>query len=104
MVQIHSPPKFLKYKEIKYFMVRLRLKRLGRKKRPIYRVIAIDSRCHREGSVLKEVGFYNPLTDETRLDVQQILAYLKTGAQPSQTVKNILTKARIYEQLSSKAN
>lgn len=80
-------------------MVRLRLKRLGRKKYPIYRIIAINSRSHREGTELFQIGFYNPMTNETRLDVPSIIFYLKNGAQPSKTVLNILTKAKIYDQL-----
>ena len=78
------------------FMVRLRLKRIGRKKYPVYRIIAIDSRCRRDGAALKELGFYNPLKNDTQLDIPSIKYYLQNGAQPSQTVSNILKKARVY--------
>ena len=78
-------------------MVRLRLKRIGRKKYPVYRIIAIDSRCRRDGAALKELGFYNPLNDDTQLDIPSIKYYLQNGAQASDTVSNLLKKARIYK-------
>nr|NP_038395.1 ribosomal protein S16 [Mesostigma viride]Q9MUR5.1 RecName: Full=Small ribosomal subunit protein bS16c; AltName: Full=30S ribosomal protein S16, chloroplastic [Mesostigma viride]AAF43836.1 ribosomal protein S16 [Mesostigma viride]WKT08270.1 ribosomal protein S16 [Mesostigma viride] len=81
-------------------MVKLRLKRYGRKKRPFYRVIAIDSRCRRDGKALKELGFYDPIAGKTQLDVPNIIFYLKAGAQTSETVGNLLQKAKVFNQLS----
>lgn len=81
-------------------MVKLRLKRYGKKREVSYRIVAINSRCRRDGRPLEELGFYNPRTDETRLDVPAIVKRLKAGAQPTETVRHILQKANIFEQLS----
>lgn len=78
-------------------MIKLRLKRYGRKQKPTYRIIAIDARSRREGRALKELGFYDPLKNNTQLDIPSILDLLKTGAQPTDTVKYILHKAGILE-------
>jgi small subunit ribosomal protein S16 len=78
-------------------MIKLRLKRYGRKQKPTYRIIAIDARSRREGKALKEVGFYDPMKDNTQLDIPGILDLLKTGAQPTNTVKYIFHKAGILE-------
>ena len=76
-------------------MIKLRLKKYGRKGQPCYRIVAMDSRTKRDGASIEELGFYNPMTDETHLKFQRIAARLKDGAQPSQTVKNIFTRAKI---------
>lgn len=73
-------------------MLKIRLKRYGRKKKAIYRVIVIDSRKRRDGRGLEEVGFYSPLTKETKLNLQQIEKRIKNGAQLTKTVKNLLSK------------
>lgn len=82
-------------------MVKLRLKRFGKKKQPSYRLIAIDSRSRRDGRPLEELGFYNPRTKETRLDVPRIVQRLKDGAQPSETVRSLLNKAQVFEQVNA---
>ncbi|RMF21620.1 MAG: 30S ribosomal protein S16 [Cyanobacteria bacterium J083] len=82
-------------------MVKLRLKRLGKKKEASYRIVAIDSRSRRDGRPLEELGFYNPRTDETRLNVPAIVKRLKEGAQPSDTVRDILKKAQVFEQVNA---
>nr|YP_009555451.1 ribosomal protein S16 [Dendrolycopodium obscurum]AZU95305.1 ribosomal protein S16 [Dendrolycopodium obscurum] len=84
-------------------MVKLRLKRYGRKQRATYRIIAIDARSRREGKALREVGFYNPRKDQTQLNVPAIVYYLERGAQPTETVKDILEKAEIFAQLKAKS-
>ena len=71
----------------------LRFKRMGRKKRPFYRLVAIDSRRKREGLALEELGFYNPLTKETSLNAESIQKWIKDGAEPSETVAALLKKA-----------
>ena len=76
-------------------MIKLRLKKYGRKRQPCYRIVAMDSRVKRDGRSIEELGFFNPMTDETHLKFQRIAARLKDGAQPSQTVKNIFTRAKI---------
>ncbi|MEM8808768.1 MAG: 30S ribosomal protein S16 [Cyanobacteria bacterium P01_G01_bin.38] len=81
-------------------MIKLRLKRYGKKREVSYRIVAMNSRDRRDGRPLEELGYYNPRTDETRLEVPAIVKRLKEGAQPTRTVKSILEKANVYEQLS----
>jgi len=80
-------------------MIKIRLKKYGRKGQPCYRIVATDSRTKRDGISIEELGFYNPMTDETHLKSQQILVRLKQGAQTTETVQNIFTKAKIFDQL-----
>nr|YP_009295582.1 ribosomal protein S16 [Mastocarpus papillatus]AOL58066.1 ribosomal protein S16 [Mastocarpus papillatus] len=76
-------------------MLKIRLKRFGRKKLPSYRIIVIDSRKKRDGKALEEVGFYNPITNQTKLNMIKIKRRLNEGAQFSRTVKNIVRRANI---------
>lgn len=69
-----------------------------------YRIVAMNSLSRREGRPLEELGFYNPRTDETRLDVPAIVRRLQQGAQPTRTVRNILQKANVFEQLNSRTD
>jgi small subunit ribosomal protein S16 len=80
-------------------MIKLRLKKYGRKGQPCYRIVAMDSRTKRDGRAIEELGFYNPMTDETQLNFAKVVSRLKQGAQPTETVLNILTKAKIFEQV-----
>jgi len=80
-------------------MLKIRLKRFGRKSQPCYRIVVIDSRIKRDGRAIEEVGFYNPLTNETHLKFDRIIERLKTGAQPTDTVRNIFLKAKIFDSL-----
>jgi small subunit ribosomal protein S16 len=80
-------------------MIKLRLKKYGRKGQPCYRIVAMDSRTKRDGRAIEELGFYNPMTDETHLNFNKVVNRLKQGAQPTETVLNILTKAKIFEQV-----
>ncbi len=80
-------------------MVKLRLKRYGKKREVSYRIVAMHSQTRRDGRPLEELGFYNPRTDETRLDVPAIVKRLQEGAQPTETVRNILRKANVFEQV-----
>ena len=82
-------------------MIKLRLKRFGKKREVSYRIVAMHSTSRRDGRPLQELGFYNPRTDETRLDVPAIVKRLKEGAQPTDTVRAILTKAQVFEQLKA---
>lgn len=78
--------------------VKIRLKRLGRRKRPFFRVIAIDSRSRRDGAEIERLGWYDPLAgtgERFQLKEDRILHWLEVGAQPSQTVKNLFSKAGI---------
>ncbi|EAM53358.1 30S ribosomal protein S16 [Crocosphaera watsonii WH 8501] len=81
-------------------MVKLRLKKYGKKREVSYRIVAINSASRRDGRPLEELGFYNPRTDETRLNVPAIVTRLKQGAQPSDTVRSILEKAKVFEQVN----
>ena len=78
-------------------MLKLRLKKYGRKGKPSYRIVATDSRVKRDGKVIEELGFYNPFTKETYLKVNQIKSRIDTGAQPTDTVKDILKKAKVID-------
>ena len=81
-------------------MIKLRLKKYGKKREVSYRIVAINSASRRDGRPLEELGFYNPRTDETRLNVPAIVTRLKQGAQPSDTVRSILEKAQVFEQVN----
>jgi len=80
-------------------MIKLRLKKYGRKGQPCYRIVAMDSRVKSDGKSIEELGFYNPMTDETHLKFQRIVERLKQGAQPTETVRNIFVRAKIFDQL-----
>ncbi len=82
-------------------MIKLRLKRFGKKREASYRIVAISSTTRREARPLEELGFYNPRTDETRLDVPGIIRRLQQGAQPTDTVRSLLQKANVFEQLKA---
>lgn len=71
-------------------MLKIRLKRYGRKKQAIYRIIVIDSKKRRDGKALEEVGFYNPLTKETRINIENIEKRIDNGAQLTKTVANLI--------------
>ena len=81
-------------------MLKLRLKRYGRKKQACYRIVATDSRTKRDGRAIEELGFYNPITNETHLKFNRIVERLKTGAQPTETVRNIFLKAKVFDALT----
>ena len=78
-------------------MIKIRLKKYGRKGQPCYRIVAMDSRVKRDGRSIEELGFFNPMTDETHLKFERIKARLKGGAQPTETVHNIFVKAKIFD-------
>ncbi len=76
-------------------MVKIRLKRLGAKKAPFYRVVVSESRNARNGKSIDYIGYYNPMTDpaEIKIDVEAAKEWIAKGAQPSETVKKLLTIA-----------
>ncbi|MEA5597875.1 30S ribosomal protein S16 [Rivularia sp. UHCC 0363] len=84
-------------------MIKLRLKRFGKKREASYRIIAINNLARRDGRPLEELGFYNPRTNEVKLDVPGIVKRLQQGAQPSDTVRRILTKNNVFEQVRAEA-
>ena len=85
-------------------MIKLRLKRYGKKREASYRIVAMNSSTRRDGRPLEELGFYNPRNNETRLDVPAIVKRLQEGAQPTDTVRDILRKANVFEQVGAGAN
>lgn len=80
-------------------MVKMRLKRMGMKKAPCYRVVVADERMPRDGRFIEEIGFYNPMTSpaEIKIDAERAKVWLKNGAQPSDTVRALLKKSGILE-------
>nr|BBZ90096.1 ribosomal protein S16 [Santalum boninense] len=80
-------------------MVKLRLKRCGRKQRAVYRIVAIDVRSRREGRDIRKVGFYDPIKNQTYLNIPAILYFLQKGAQPTGTVDDILKRAEVLKEL-----
>lgn len=80
-------------------MVKIRLKRMGVKKAPFYRIVVADSRAPRDGKFIEEIGFYDPTKDPIQLKVNEEVAkkWLTNGAQPSDTVKKLLKIAGVIE-------
>ena len=78
-------------------MVKIRLRRMGAKKAPFYRIVVADSRSPRDGRCIEEIGTYNPLTDPATIQVdgEKALAWIKNGAQPTDTVRGLLKKANV---------
>jgi small subunit ribosomal protein S16 len=82
-------------------LVKLRLQRYGRKKRPYYHLVAADNRARRDGRIIEDLGRYNPVTQPTVafMNTERVIYWLKTGAQPTDTVRDILKKEGIYYRL-----
>ena len=80
-------------------MVKMRLRRMGAKKAPFYRVVVADSRYPRDGRFIEEIGYYNPQTEpaEIKIDADKAKDWLVKGAQPTETVRNLLKKAGIVD-------
>ena len=76
-------------------MVKIRLRRMGAKKNPYYRIVVADSRSPRDGRCIEEIGTYNPLTDPATItvDLEKAQTWIKNGAQPTETVRGLLKKA-----------
>ena len=77
--------------------VKIRLRRMGAKKAPFYRVVVADARCPRDGRCIEEIGTYNPLTNPAtvNVDVEKAQAWIKNGAQPTDTVRDLLKNAGV---------
>ena len=80
-------------------MVKIRLKRLGAKKAPFYRVVVSESRNARDGKAIANIGYYNPMTapEEIKIDAEKAQKWIANGAQPTETVKVLLKKTGITE-------
>lgn len=79
--------------------VKIRLTRMGSKKKPFYRVVVADSRAPRDGKFIDQIGHFNPLLekDQVKLDVEKANKWLENGAQPTDTVKALFKKHGVYE-------
>ncbi len=83
--------------------VKLRLKRMGSKSRPFYRIVAADSRSPRDGKFIETIGTYNPITDkdQIKVDEEKALKWLNNGAIPTDTVRNILSETGTWAKFKS---
>ncbi|HKM17269.1 MAG: 30S ribosomal protein S16 [Firmicutes bacterium] len=79
--------------------VRIRLKRMGAKKRPFYRLVVADARAARDGRFIDTLGYYNPITDPAQIEIdkEKALSWLKKGAQPSDTARALLKKSGVLD-------
>ena len=75
-------------------MVKIRLRRMGAKKAPFYRIVVADSRCPRDGRFIEEIGTYDPMAegDNIKIDLERAKYWISNGAQPTETVRGLLTK------------
>ncbi|MBO4305799.1 MAG: 30S ribosomal protein S16 [Clostridia bacterium] len=80
-------------------MLKIRLRRMGAKKAPFYRVVVADSRAPRNGAFVEEIGYYNPISEpvELKIDVEKARTWMKNGAQPTDTVRSLLKKSGAIE-------
>ena len=76
-------------------MVKIRLRRMGAKKNPYYRIVVADSHFQRDGRFIEEIGYYNPITEPAviKFDEEKAKHWLSTGAQPTETVRGLLKKS-----------
>ncbi len=86
--------------------VKIRLKRMGAKKRPFYRIVVADSRSPRDGRFIEEIGFYNPVVEpkEIKIDDEKAIKWLKNGAKATDTVSDLFKKNGIYEKFEESKN
>ncbi|MDR3072168.1 MAG: 30S ribosomal protein S16 [Clostridiales Family XIII bacterium] len=79
--------------------VKIRLKRMGAKKKPFYRIVVADSRSPRDGKFIEELGYYDPLKDpsEIKVDAEKAKKWISNGAQPTETAKALLKKSGVFE-------
>ncbi len=77
--------------------VKIRLRRMGAKKAPFYRIVVADSRYPRDGRFIEEIGYYNPMTEpsEIKIDAEKAKKWISNGAQPTDTVKDLLKKQNV---------
>ena len=80
--------------------VKIRLKRMGSKKKPFYRIVVADSRAPRDGKFIEEIGYYNPLTEskEIKVDAEKVNSWIKNGAKPTDTVNRLFKNNNIYSE------
>lgn len=81
-------------------MVKLRLRRMGTKDKPFYRVVAVDSRVKRDGKYIEAIGYYDPKPEpfQMKIDNEKAMKWLKVGAQPTETVRSLLKRAGVLKE------
>ncbi|KRL64001.1 30S ribosomal protein S16 [Lactobacillus psittaci] len=81
--------------------VKIRMRRMGSKRKPFYRIVVADSRAPRDGRFIEEVGYYNPVSQpkELKLNEEKVFEWLQKGAQPSDTVRSLLSGAGLMQKL-----
>ncbi|WP_257350120.1 30S ribosomal protein S16 [Pseudalkalibacillus decolorationis] len=86
--------------------VKIRLKRMGSKRSPFYRLVVADSRSPRDGRFIEEIGYYNPVTEpvDVKIDEEKALDWMMKGAKPSDTVRNLFSTAGLMEKLHNAKN
>jgi small subunit ribosomal protein S16 len=79
--------------------VRIRLQRVGKKKKPFYRIVAVDSRKKRDGEVIENLGQYQPISGgiQFKVDETKLIKWLKRGAQPTETIESLLKKTGVWQ-------
>src|SRR5699024_8416156 len=92
--------------EVFYMSVKIRLKRVGAKKTPFYRVVVADSRAPRDGRSIEQIGTFNPLQDPAvvKIDEEKALDWMSKGAQPSDTVRNLFSEQGIMKKFHDAKN
>ena len=86
--------------------VKIRLKRMGSKRNPFYRVVVADSRSPRDGRIIEEIGTYNPVVEpvQVKIDEEKALQWMQNGAKPSDTVRNLFSKQGLMEKFHNLKN
>ncbi|MGL5522233.1 MAG: 30S ribosomal protein S16 [Metamycoplasmataceae bacterium] len=85
-------------------MVKLRLKRMGCKFNAFYRIVAAEAKAPRDGRFIEELGYFNPISNELKLEKDLILKWLKEGAQPTSVVKDLFKKEKIWAEFMNEKN
>lgn len=85
-------------------MVKLRLKRIGKKQNPFYRIVAADSRVNRNGQYIELIGTYDPLKKDVKINKELVIKWLKNGAQPTDSVRDLFSKEGIMKAYHEQKN
>ena len=78
-------------------MLKLRLKRVGRKRIPSYRIVIMENTFRRDGKIIEEIGYYSPITKKIYLDLNKLIKWLKFGIKPTKTMENLLKKLNLLK-------
>jgi len=86
-------------------LVKIRLRRMGAKKHPFYRLVVADSRSPRDGRFIEHLGYYDPMTEpaQVKIDVDKVMKWLQQGAQPSEAARSLLKREGILERRAEKS-